>query len=77
MTHFFFLNLHSIKKILTRVDMLTCHPCCTQVDTKIKPSSDGELASDLNLYRSLAGALQYLIFTFPDISYGIQQPLYA
>ncbi|GJY62047.1 ribonuclease H-like domain-containing protein [Tanacetum coccineum] len=37
------------------------------------PSSDGAPISDSTLYRSLAGALQYLTFTRPDISYAVQQ----
>nr|GEU50481.1 ribonuclease H-like domain-containing protein [Tanacetum cinerariifolium] len=38
-----------------------------------KLGSDGDLISDLTLYRSLAGGLQYLTFTRPDISYAVQQ----
>ncbi|GJV11912.1 ribonuclease H-like domain-containing protein [Tanacetum coccineum] len=34
---------------------------------------DGEPVSDPTLYRSLAGALQYLTFTRPDLSYAVQQ----
>ncbi|GJR86528.1 ribonuclease H-like domain-containing protein [Tanacetum coccineum] len=34
--------------------------------------SDGDSVSDPTLYRNLAGSLQYLIFTRPDISYAIQ-----
>ncbi|GKA60157.1 ribonuclease H-like domain-containing protein [Tanacetum coccineum] len=34
---------------------------------------DGAPISDSTLYRSLAGALQYLTFTRPDISYAVQQ----
>ncbi|GJR93545.1 ribonuclease H-like domain-containing protein [Tanacetum coccineum] len=36
-------------------------------------SADGDHVSDPTLYRSLAGALQYLTFTRPDISYAVQQ----
>ncbi|KAJ0743854.1 putative non-specific serine/threonine protein kinase [Helianthus annuus] len=35
----------------------------------------GNLLPDGTLYRSLAGALQYLTFTRPDISYAVQQML--
>ncbi|GJT75747.1 ribonuclease H-like domain-containing protein [Tanacetum coccineum] len=34
---------------------------------------DGDPVSDPILYRSLAGALQYLTFTRPDLSYAVQQ----
>jgi hypothetical protein len=33
----------------------------------------GPPIADLTSYRSLAGALQYLIFTRPDITYVVQQ----
>ncbi|GKF58073.1 ribonuclease H-like domain-containing protein [Tanacetum coccineum] len=38
-----------------------------------KLSADGDPVSDPTLYRSLAGALQYLTFTWPDISYAVEQ----
>ncbi|GKG32212.1 ribonuclease H-like domain-containing protein, partial [Tanacetum coccineum] len=38
-----------------------------------KLGSDGDPVSDPTLYRSLAGALQYLTFTRPDLSYVVQQ----
>ncbi|GKA94790.1 ribonuclease H-like domain-containing protein [Tanacetum coccineum] len=44
----------------------------TPVDTESKLGSDGDPVSDPTLYRSLAGALQYLTFTCPDISYAVQ-----
>ncbi|GJT62567.1 ribonuclease H-like domain-containing protein [Tanacetum coccineum] len=53
--------------------MQHCNPCKTPVDTESKLGSDGDPVSDLTLYRSLAGALQYLTFTRPDISYAVQQ----
>ncbi|GJX61370.1 ribonuclease H-like domain-containing protein [Tanacetum coccineum] len=52
--------------------MLTCNPCRTPVDTDSKLYADGDAISDPTLYRSLAGALQYLTFTRPDISYAVQ-----
>jgi len=63
-------------EILDRAGMADCKPCSTPVDTNPKlPSSEGDplpadVASD---YRSLAGALQYLTFTRPDIAYAVQQ----
>nr|GEZ00479.1 ribonuclease H-like domain-containing protein [Tanacetum cinerariifolium] len=61
------------KEILARVHTQHCNPCKTPVDTKSKLSSDGDPVSNPTLYCSLAGALQYLTFTRPDISYVVQQ----
>jgi hypothetical protein len=61
-------------KVLDRADMLNCNPIATPIDTKAKLSTDdGEPVSDPSLYRSLAGALQYLTLTRPDITYAVQQ----
>ncbi|GJT80481.1 ribonuclease H-like domain-containing protein [Tanacetum coccineum] len=43
--------------------------------TESKLRADGSLVSDPTLYRSLARALQYLIFTRPDLSYAVPQML--
>ncbi|VFQ90248.1 unnamed protein product [Cuscuta campestris] len=60
--------------ILERAGMTTCRPISTPVDTKAKLSgTSGTLAADPALYRSIVGALQYLTFTRPDISYSVQQ----
>jgi hypothetical protein len=56
--------------------MSDCKPCSTLVDTQANVSSDmggGGPVSDPTAYRSLVGALQYLIFTRPDIAYAVQQ----
>ncbi|GKA76596.1 ribonuclease H-like domain-containing protein, partial [Tanacetum coccineum] len=45
----------------------------TPVDTKSKLGSDRDPVSDSTLYCSLAGGLQYLTFTRPDISYVVYQ----
>lgn len=59
--------------ILEQAGMLNCNPCKTpvEIDTTLGPS--GSTVSDPTLYRSLAGALQYLTFTRPDLSYTVQQ----
>ncbi|MFS7986065.1 putative RNA-directed DNA polymerase [Helianthus anomalus] len=62
------------KDIINRANMTACKPCATPVDLSSKLSAtDGPLFHDPTLYRSLAGALQYLTFTRPDISYAVQQ----
>lgn len=62
------------KAILDRANMLNCNPCHTPVDAKCKLSaSDGNPASDPTEYRRLAGALQYLTLTRPDIQYAVKQ----
>ncbi|GKB12859.1 ribonuclease H-like domain-containing protein [Tanacetum coccineum] len=58
-------------EVLNRAGMLNCKPCRTPVDTDSKLFADGAPISDSTLYRSLAGALQYLTFTRPDISYDV------
>ncbi|GJX50891.1 ribonuclease H-like domain-containing protein [Tanacetum coccineum] len=66
-------KLEYATEVLDRAGMLNCKPCRTPVDTDSKLSADGAPISDSTLYRSLAGALQYLTFTRPDISYDVQQ----
>ncbi|XP_019093280.1 PREDICTED: uncharacterized protein LOC109129474 [Camelina sativa] len=54
--------------------MSNCKPCLTPVDTHNKlAEDDGPPVVDLTLYCGLAGALQYLTFTRPDISFVVQQ----
>nr|XP_020151339.1 uncharacterized mitochondrial protein AtMg00810-like [Aegilops tauschii subsp. strangulata] len=61
-------------EILDRAGMLNCKPAPTPVDTTSKLSATaGAPFHDPSLYRSLAGALQYLTLTRPDISYVVQQ----
>ncbi|GKC57155.1 ribonuclease H-like domain-containing protein [Tanacetum coccineum] len=56
------------EEILERAHMQKCNPCKTLVDTESKLGPDGDPISDPTLYRNLAGALQYLTFTRPDLS---------
>jgi hypothetical protein len=59
--------------ILDRAGMAECKPCTTPVDTSPKVSAtSGAPVPDPSDYRSLAGALQYLTFTRPDIAYAVQ-----
>ena len=62
------------EEIIERAGMSSCKPLPIPVDTKAKLSgSSGNPYHDPIEYRSLAGALQYLTFTRPDISYAVQQ----
>ncbi|XP_071718847.1 uncharacterized mitochondrial protein AtMg00810-like [Rutidosis leptorrhynchoides] len=60
-------------EIIEREGMLSCHPYMTPVEPGAKLTSHGPPVKDPTLYRSLAGALQYLNFTRPDISYAVLQ----
>ena len=60
--------------ILERAGITDCNLCSTPVDTQAKLSEDaGPPVADPTAYRSLAGALQYLTFTKPDLTYAVQQ----
>ncbi|XP_066311289.1 uncharacterized mitochondrial protein AtMg00810-like [Miscanthus floridulus] len=59
--------------ILECAGMSACKPCSTPVDLHSKLSADGPPVADSTQYRSLAGALQYLTFTRPDIAFAVQQ----
>ncbi|XP_071718012.1 uncharacterized mitochondrial protein AtMg00810-like [Rutidosis leptorrhynchoides] len=62
------------KEIIERADLVNCNQVKTPVDTNVKySSSTGKPYLKPTLYRSLAGALQYLTSTRPDISYVVQQ----
>ncbi|GJY24615.1 ribonuclease H-like domain-containing protein [Tanacetum coccineum] len=60
-------------EILEQAQMLNCNPCRTPIDTEKKLGPEGSPVTDPTLYRSLAGSLQYLTFTRPDLSYAVQQ----
>nr|GEX89365.1 ribonuclease H-like domain-containing protein [Tanacetum cinerariifolium] len=53
--------------------MVSCNPSRTPVDIESKLGVHGDPVFDPTLYWSLAGSLQYLTFTRPDISYAFQQ----
>jgi hypothetical protein len=60
--------------ILGRHGMSDCKPCSTPIHTCAKVSAEaGPPVADPTAYCSLAGALQYLTFTRPDIAYAIEQ----
>jgi len=59
--------------ILERAGMANCKPIATPVVVKGKlPAVEGEQVSDPSSYRSLAGTLQYLTVTRPDLAYAVQ-----
>lgn len=60
-------------QLLERAHMANCNPSRTPVDTESKLGPEGVPVQDPTLYRSLAGGLQYLTFTRPDLSYAVQQ----
>jgi len=60
--------------LLQRAGMAECHSTSTPVDGRAKLSaSEGTPVADPTEYRSLAGALQYLTLTHPDLAYAVQQ----
>lgn len=61
------------EEVIERAGMSSGAPAPTPVDTNSKLSaSSGSQYKDPKKYHSLAGALQYLTFTRPDISYVVQ-----
>ncbi|XP_071727751.1 uncharacterized mitochondrial protein AtMg00810-like [Rutidosis leptorrhynchoides] len=68
----FFSQRQYATEIIERANMSTCHPCRTPVEPGAKLTAHGPPVKNPTLYRSLAGALQYLTFTRPDISYAVQ-----
>jgi hypothetical protein len=65
-----------IRDILRRVGMQDCKTMRTPLPADEKLSlSDGDLltSDDATNYRSVVGALQYLILTWPDISFSINK----
>jgi hypothetical protein len=59
--------------ILKRAVMADCKSCTTPVDLQAKLVGDsGPPVEDVSQFRSIAGALQYLTFTRPDIAYAVQ-----
>ena len=71
---FFLSQQQYAEEILERAGMDNCKPAPTPVDTKGKlPSADGDKVADPSAYRSIAGALQYLTITRPEMAYAVQQ----
>jgi hypothetical protein len=61
------------EEILERAGMANCKPIATPIDAKGKLAADGVAVDDAHAYHSLAGALQCLMMTRPDIAHAVQQ----
>jgi hypothetical protein len=71
---FFLSQEQYAEEILHRAGMIKCKAASTPVDTLPKIAADaGTPVDDPSEYRSLAGALQYLTMTRPDLAYAVQQ----
>jgi hypothetical protein len=70
-----FLHQHTyMLDIIKHAVMADCKPCTTPVDLQAKLAGDsGPPVEDASQFWSIAGALQYLTFTRPDIVYVMQQ----
>ncbi|GJT14616.1 ribonuclease H-like domain-containing protein [Tanacetum coccineum] len=64
---------HYALQLLEHAHMVNCNPSQTPVNMESKLDPDRVSVQDPTLYRSLAGGLQYLTFTRPDLSYAVQQ----
>ncbi|BBH05152.1 transposable element gene [Prunus dulcis] len=58
--------------LLQKTNMTGAKPCCTPLSST-KLDHSGELLANPTEYRSLVGALQYLTWTRPDISFAVNQ----
>ncbi|XP_051197276.1 uncharacterized mitochondrial protein AtMg00810-like [Lolium perenne] len=71
---FFLSQQQYAEDVLERAAMDNCRSAPTPVDTKAKlPAADGPRVADPSSYRSIAGALQYLTITRPELAYTVQQ----
>ena len=63
--------------LVTKFNMLDCKPCLTPCSPTVHVSSQvSPLLLDPAVYRSMVGALQYLTFTRPDLSYSASLSVY-
>jgi hypothetical protein len=69
-----FLHQHTYMVDITKqAVMADCNPCMTPVDLQAKLADDsGPPVADASQFLSIAGALQYLMFTRPNIAYAVQ-----
>lgn len=70
---FFLSQQRYAEDILERAGMTSCKLVSTPIDSKGKLSSNGPAIDDPKTYRSLAGVLQYLTVTRPELAFAVQQ----
>jgi hypothetical protein len=70
-----FLHQHTYMLDITKcAAMSNCKSCMTPVDLQAKLTTDsGPPVQNASQFKSIAWALQYLTFTWPDIAYVVQQ----
>jgi hypothetical protein len=69
---FFLSQERYTEDILERAGMAQCKLVSTLNDSKGKLSTEGAAIDDSSSYRSLAGALMYLMVTRPDLAFAVQ-----
>lgn len=65
-----------ITELLAKTNMTQCRPDSTPMSSseKISRNNGTKLSSDdVSLYRSIVGALQYLMMTRPDLSFAVNK----
>jgi hypothetical protein len=62
--------------ILTRADMISCKPVDIVISTSKAIILPDPLFSDATRFRQIIGAIQYLIFTRPDICFAVNKVCY-
>ncbi|KAG8481098.1 hypothetical protein CXB51_025888 [Gossypium anomalum] len=63
-----------VRELLARASMSTAKSVHTpMVSSSMLSKNDGEYLADPTEYRSLAGALQYIVLTRPDIAYAVNR----
>ncbi|XP_019158436.1 PREDICTED: uncharacterized protein LOC109155158 [Ipomoea nil] len=62
-----------MEDILTRAGMSDCKPLSTPASLSYSAAPSSELYENPTQYRRLAGALQYLTITRPDLSYAVNR----